>query len=138
MPKGNCYVFDANTIVSAVLLPQSVPRQALDKALNTGKILMSPQTAAELENVLSRPKLDRYISETKRLSFMVALVHSAEIVIPTLTVAACRDPKDDMYLDLAVSAQAACVVTGDSDLLDLGEFRGVPIITARKFLDGGF
>jgi uncharacterized protein len=41
-----------------------------------------------------------------------------------------RDPKDDMYLALAT-----CIVSGDSDLLELNPFRGIPIINARAFLD---
>jgi uncharacterized protein len=46
-----------------------------------------------------------------------------------------RDPKDDMYLALAVSGSATCIVSGDSDLLELNPFRGIPIINARAFLD---
>jgi predicted nucleic acid-binding protein len=67
------YVLDANTVVSAALLTASVPRQALEEALDRGTVLLSPQTVAELERVLSRPKLDRYVTESYRLSFMVAL-----------------------------------------------------------------
>lgn len=135
MPMLKRYILDANTIVSPLLLPSSVPRRALDKALAQGKVLLSPQTSAELEDVLGRPKLDRYVTESSRLSFMVAFVHAAEIVMPSETVAVCRDPKDNMYLELALSAGATCLVTGDVDLLVLGSFQGIPIVNARQFVD---
>ena len=138
MPTPRRYVLDANTIVSAVLLPASVPRQALDRASDRGTVLLSPQTVAELESTLRRPKLDRYVTESSRLSFLVALVHESEIVVPTDTVTVCRDPKDNIYLELAASGNAACIVTGDADLLDLSSFRGIPIVTARQFIESDF
>lgn len=138
MPMTRRYVLDANTVVSAALLTASVPRQALEKALDRGTVLLSPQTVAELERVLSRPKLDRYVTESYRLSFMVALVHEAEMVTPSETVTACRDSKDNIYLELAVSGKATCVNTGDADLLDLASFRGIPIVTARRFVESDF
>ncbi|HUT60902.1 MAG TPA: putative toxin-antitoxin system toxin component, PIN family [Phycisphaerae bacterium] len=46
---------------------------------------------------------------------------------------ACRDANDLAVLGTAVAAAADCLVTGDSDLLDLREFRGVPIISPRTF-----
>ena len=53
---------------------------------------------------------------------------------PTITIKACRDPKDDMFLSLAVSADADCIVTLDGDLLALHPFQNVPILTPASFL----
>ena len=60
--KDKLFVFDANIIISAVLIPQSKPDLAIRKAQDSGSILMSPEIWAELEQVLARPKFDRYIS----------------------------------------------------------------------------
>ena len=46
----------------------------------------------------------------------------------------CRDPKDNKYLELAVSGKAECIVTGDDDLLVLNPFRGIEILTVQEFL----
>ncbi len=51
------------------------------------------------------------------------------------TIRACRDPKDDKYLELAVAAKADCVITGDHDLLVLNPFRGIPILLAADFVN---
>jgi predicted nucleic acid-binding protein len=53
----------------------------------------------------------------------------------TESVHACRDPKDDRFLELAVSGHATCIVTGDDDLLSLHPFRGILLLSPRSFLD---
>jgi putative PIN family toxin of toxin-antitoxin system len=57
----------------------------------------------------------------------------AELVSIAERVAVCRDPADDKFLELAVNGRADVIVTGDDDLLALGSFRGVPIVTAAAF-----
>jgi hypothetical protein len=46
----------------------------------------------------------------------------------------CRDSKDDMYLECAVAATADYIISGDRDLLDLKEYGGVKIVSAREYL----
>jgi uncharacterized protein len=127
-------VLDTNVIVSAVLLAGSVPRQAFDKALDEGSILMSVPTILELVEVLHRDKLNKYLLEEERMRFLVALLKETELVEITETITVCRDSDDDKTLELAVSGNADRIVTGDKDLLVLSSFRGIPIITPDKFL----
>lgn len=47
----------------------------------------------------------------------------------------CRDPKDDMVLECAALAHADVIVSGDKDLLAVGEYEGIRIMTPRAFLD---
>lgn len=49
-------------------------------------------------------------------------------------VRACRDPKDDKFLSLAVSGGADLILTGDKDLLDLHPFRGIAIVSPQQYL----
>jgi putative PIN family toxin of toxin-antitoxin system len=127
-------VIDTGVVVSAVLLPRSIPRQAFDAALDHGRVLLSSATAAELDEVLRRPKFDRYTEEHKRLEFLAALIRQAETIEIDETVTGCRDPKDDKYLELAINGRASHLVSGDSDLLVLNPFRGVPILRPQAFL----
>ena len=135
MPSKPLYVFDANAIISAVLLPGSTPRRAFDKACARGRILLSEPIITELDDVLRRPRFEKYIREDERIHFLVALLREAHIARVTETVVDCRDPKDNKYLALAHDAQAACIVTGDKDLLVLNPYRGISILTPRQFLD---
>jgi putative PIN family toxin of toxin-antitoxin system len=84
--------------------------------------------------VLGREKFNRYVLQEEREHCLGALLREAIVVDTMEVVRACRDPKDDMYLELAVSGKATCIVSGDQDLLLLNPFRGIPIITPDEFL----
>ena len=68
-------------------------------------------------------------------SFLSDICRHALIVVPTEVVSVVRDPADDRLLECAIEATASWIVTGDKDLLDLGQFRHVRIASAREFLD---
>jgi putative PIN family toxin of toxin-antitoxin system len=112
-----------------------VPRQAFDAAVARGRNLISAATVFELEEVLRRPKFDKYASETHRLEFLAALVNEAEVVEVIDIINECRDPKDNKFLELAVSGRATHLVSGDGDLLCLHPFRGIAILTPQAFLE---
>lgn len=65
---------------------------------------------------------------------MAGLLRLATPINVTEQIDTCRDPKDNKLLELAVSGKAHCLVTGDSDLLALNPFRGIPILRAAEFL----
>lgn len=129
-------VIDTGVVVSAALLPRSVPRQAFDLAADRGRLLISSATVAELDDVLRRPKFDRYAGEEKRLELLAAVVREAEVIEVTETIAECRDPKDDKFLELAISGRASHIISGDADLLTLHPFRGIAILSPQEFLAG--
>jgi putative PIN family toxin of toxin-antitoxin system len=108
---------------------------ALDLALERGKILLSFSVLAELYDVLGRKQFRRYISEEEIRRFLAALTHEAEWVGINAQIVACRDPKDDKFLELAVSGQAEYIVTGDADLIALHPFRTIQILTPSAFLE---
>lgn len=129
------FVFDTNIIVSAALFKTSIPRQALNLARTTGKLLMSWPTMTELQDVLNREKLDKYITEEERMLFLEALARESMLIEVTETIVDCRDPKDNKFLELALSGNATCIASGDDDLLVLNPFRGIPILTSQEFLN---
>ena len=131
------FVFDTNTIVSALLFGNSVPRQAFDRALDRGTVLISDSLVMELSRVLGRERFDQYVSLEERNEFLVSLIRNSDLIEITESVQACRDPDDDRILELAVSGAAAYIVTGDSDLLVMNPFRGVEILTPARFRNGG-
>ena len=129
------FVFDTNAIISAVLLKRSVSRQAFDKAIDQGELLVSAETIDELNRVLGRPDFAKYVTADERLAFLTVLLREARLVEVAEAVRECRDPRDNKFLELAVSGKAVWIVTGDQDLLVLHPFRGIWIVTPRGFLD---
>ena len=128
------YVFDTNVIVSALLFHASPPGQAFAWALEDGMIVLSAALLGEVSEVLSRAKFDRYVERDERDRFLSAFLSEATLVDIHESVRACRDPKDDQVLELAVNGRAACIITGDADLLALDPFRGITILTPADFL----
>lgn len=127
-------VFDTSVIVSAVLLPRSIPRRAFDQAQDEGKVLISEETVDELNTVLRRDRFERYVTAIQRLEFLAELIEKAEWVHVTAVVFECRDPKDNKFLELAISGRATHLISGDKDLLVLHPFRGIQIVTPQVFL----
>ncbi|HXH08548.1 MAG TPA: putative toxin-antitoxin system toxin component, PIN family [Alphaproteobacteria bacterium] len=134
MSSSARYVFDTNTLVSAVFFEHSAPGQALRRALKQGEVLISPATLEELAEVLQREKFDRYVTAAEREEFLEAFVERATFVEPAEEIRICRDAKDDKFLELAVSGGAAYLISGDNDLRSLNPFRGIAIVTASEFL----
>lgn len=116
------------------VLPLSVPGQAVRKAIDIGQLLISDATLFELAAVLARPKFDPYVSIGDRQEF-IRLVGRVAERIPTYTIHACRDPKDNMILEVAVNGQVDVIVTGDQDLLKLHVIQAIPIVTPASYLE---
>ena len=127
-------VLDTNVVVSAMLFPASVPGQAFLYLARRGGLIISESSMSELIDVILRSDFDRYLGEEERVEFFSSLEQQAQLVEVTHSITACRDPKDDKFLELALSGRATHIITGDRDLLDLHPFRGIPILTPISFL----
>ncbi len=129
-------VVDTNVLVSRLLAPRSVPGAAVRRAVDHGVLLLSEATLAELAQVLARPKFDAYVSVADRQQFLRLLGRIA-VTVPILhRVQACRDPTDDKFLEVALNGDAAVLITGDTDLILMRSFHGVPILTPAAYLAG--
>ena len=126
---------DTNLIVSAMLTGGTSPQQALEYVISRGTILLSTDTFDELESVLLRSGFDKYVPIGTRLNLLARLENQGNWTTVTQTITACRDPKDNKFLELAVSGQASHIITGDGDLLALHPFDSIPIVTPRDFLE---
>jgi hypothetical protein len=127
-------VIDTNVFVSATILPRSVPRQAVDRALNDGIMLLSEATLGELTETLFRRRFDDYVSVKERELLLAQLASTAEFVQIIRRVHECRDPKDDKILEVALNGRADIIITGDSDLLALSPWRGIAILRPAQYL----
>jgi len=126
-------VIDTNVLISGILLPTSTPARAFDKAVAQGQVLVTTGTLAELVEKIASSKFDRYLSQRRRELFLRRFTAAAQVVSILHPIRACRDPKDDKFLE-AVNGRADAIITGDKDLLELHPFRGVAILRPAEYL----
>lgn len=129
-------VIDSNVWIAALISPTGTARQLVDAVLDQDiDVLMSEATFSELASRLDRPKFDRYREPAVWDQFLSALVELALWHEDTgIAVGASRDADDDKFLALAVMGQADAIISGDSDLLELGSHEGIPILAPGQFL----
>ena len=128
-------VVDTNVLVSFLISHESVPGRAVTKIIENHMPLISAETLRELLGVLARPRLQRYVQASRVVRSVGRFTRVAETVLVTSRIDVCRDADDNRMLELAIDGQAHLLVTGDDDLLALGNFRGIEIMTPRRFLD---
>ena len=134
MTNSTLFVFDTNTLVSALLFASSTPSLAFQKAQKSGFFVCSDETFAELSEVLMRPKFDRYLSQESRHLFLKAYERSALWTTIVQRVTDCRDSKDNKFLEVAINTQATWLISGDADLLVLHPYHDVQILTPATWL----
>ena len=130
-------VVDTNTVLSG-LLWRGPPRRLIEWARgNAVTLCTSLVLLAELAEVIGRPK---FVERIKAAGLSAAALvqdygRLAEIVDPApLLGPVSRDPDDDAVLATALAAHADLIVSGDSDLLDLGKFGDIRILTTAEAL----
>ncbi len=129
-------VLDTNIVVSG-LLWSNTPSQLIGAGL-AGRIdlFTSQVLLLELEDVLPRRKLVRRVAASGlsvgQLVARYALLSQSIAPVPIERVS--QDPDDDHVLACALAAQADLVVSGDSDLLKLGQYQGIPIVGPAEAL----
>jgi putative PIN family toxin of toxin-antitoxin system len=127
-------VVDTNVFISAALKDMSVPAAALRVAAQGHVLLKSRATETQLFAVCARPRLAALISPTA-VSWFKDVMVAAELVEISERVVECRDPTDDMFLELAWNGKADMIISGDEDLLTMTPFRQISILTPASFLN---
>jgi uncharacterized protein len=131
-------LLDANVLISAAIRPSGPPGQIVTVLLTQAfELILSPGIIEEVEIALALPKIRKYLREPEEAPRWLAdIVALADLVQDTGNITGvCRDPADDVVLAAAVEGRADKIVTGDDDLLVLGDFEGIAIVTPRGFLD---
>lgn len=125
-------VLDTNVIVSG-LGWSGAPAAILDAVSDDRLVLVtSAPLLAELRRVLEYPRLAKVIHHGgAQLADLVAA--SGVVVVPNRVLTVVHDDDDNRVLEAAIAGAADYIVSGDTDLLDLGSFQGIPIIAPGEF-----
>ena len=132
-------VADTNTLISGFLW-SGAPAQFLDAALDSRLTIFSSKSLLdEFEATLSAPKfLSRLNAKGLTASGLVTKFrNSCHEVTPSLVdlPSNLRDADDLAVLACAIAVPVDLIVSGDKDLLVLGQFRGIPIVDSRDALE---
>jgi len=131
-------VVDTNILVRAVIQPTgSVGPVLLRLRQGDYRLLFAQSLLEELVDVLNRPRIrDKYRLTNQDIEAGVGLILlRGEAVRPRERITACRDPKDDKFLEVAAAGAADVIVSGDEGLLVLHPFSGIPILQPAAFLE---
>jgi putative PIN family toxin of toxin-antitoxin system len=99
-------VFDTSSLVPACLNPNREPANIFRRAVLAHDVFCSAVTFNELASVLTREKFNAWRPLEHRLVWLGLFRESVIFIEPTTPVKECRDPKDDQFLALAISAKA--------------------------------
>ena len=125
-------VLDTNVLISAIMFGGK-SRDILEMGISGKiKITLSQDILKELAEVLVDKKFRAPISFVQQT--IHELTEIAELVIVTCKINAIKtDPDDNRILECAVSGKADCIVSGDSDLLNLKHFKKIKILSPNDF-----
>ncbi|HMN21095.1 MAG TPA: putative toxin-antitoxin system toxin component, PIN family [Ottowia sp.] len=123
-----------------MLCAASIPRRALELARRRDALVTCELALQELEAVLLLPKFERYASWATRrelLDMVRAHARACDVQAEHVEQAAgaCRDADDNLFLALALAAEAHPIVTGDADLLAPHTWPGIAFGTAAGYLE---
>ena len=129
-------VLDANVFVS-FLISHRPPISTILDLWAGGELVVcySSEILDELEAALKYPKIRELVSSSETESLIDAIKILGILVIPAKRIEICRDKKDNKYLEVSLESASKFLISGDKDLLALGEFEGIKIVSPRDFVD---
>jgi putative PIN family toxin of toxin-antitoxin system len=126
-------VFDTNIFISAFIIPGSLAEKAILKIIEGEDfLLISKDIIDEVLSVLSS-KFGRDREGLSRIA--VTLSELAELVKPARRIKLFKDEPDNRILECAIYGEADLLVTGDKEILQLREYKGVKIISLKGYLE---
>jgi putative PIN family toxin of toxin-antitoxin system len=130
-------LLDVNILVSAGSSSDGLPARVLEHASTIPhEVIASREMIKRVDSVLQRRYFALRMSDQRRLKYVARLGSTMTFLDPDPSVTGVADDaEDDQVLGTAVAGRADIIVTGDKGMLAIGNFVGIPIVTARTFLD---
>ncbi|MBI2337119.1 MAG: putative toxin-antitoxin system toxin component, PIN family [Deltaproteobacteria bacterium] len=134
-------VVDTGVLISAFAF-DGIPEKVVKFVFTRHNLFVSPQILLEYRSVPVLLHRRKKINKPQLQSLIVGIasfVKPAIIVKAKKSIMLCRDPKDDIYLELCYAAKVDYLITGDKDLLAISEDQlnkllpSLTIITPRNY-----
>jgi uncharacterized protein len=130
-------VIDTNILIRALIKPQgSVGTIIAALRSHRFELILSWPLLEELAAKIALPRIQGkyHLTDLDTYDYMAFLSIQGKLVEPREAVRVCRDAKDNMVLEAALTGKAQFIVTSDEDLLVLNPFGQIEIVTAGAFL----
>ena len=93
-------------------------------------------TSQEIIQESGKILFDKFEQPQEKIAEQIDVLSGySELVITKENINVSRDKKDNIILECAIACNADFIITGDLDLLCIGEFRGTKIVNPKQFLD---
>ncbi len=130
-------VIDTSVFIHYLIRPSAAIRTLVEDLWvnDVIRIVTAPELIAELEDVLGRPRMRRWIRPEEGRVLLDAILAKAEILrdlgpVPSYT----RDSKDDKFVACALAGGASHIITTDADLLAMTSLEETGILTPEAFV----
>ena len=136
--RKNYVVIDTNVFISAIIGQINFPRKIFDEIVLTNevKICLSKEVLEEYEEVAGRKKFAKFKGfEEKALELIEDIKRISIWFEPTEVIDVLTDKDDNMFIELAVEANANYIVSGNTNDFTFKEFRGISILTPKEFYE---
>jgi putative PIN family toxin of toxin-antitoxin system len=126
-------VIDTNVVISAAFWGGR-PQKIVDMVFkNDVEAIVSLGIIEEYRDVFS--EIIQKYSE-KQPNFSVdSIINASKLITPHTNIEICRDPDDNKFIECAVDGKCVYIVSGDDDLLAVGEYGGIKIMSVTQFFD---
>jgi len=130
-------VLDTNVLVSALISTGLPNKVVFDCVIGRNiPICLSQAILDEYENVLMRPKFAKFSNfRTNAKRLLPKLVRVAEFYEPVIKLDFIKDESDNRFLELAVSAKANFIITGNTNDFTFPEYEGIQIVSPKFFYE---
>lgn len=127
-------VIDTNVLISASYFggkPQQAIQTIKEQAID---FFTSKEIQNEYKEVFMRMNQKGFHPNKEAQNILNYTIRSSITIETIKSHIQCRDPKDNKFIDCALSANADFIITGDNDLLVLKQIESTKIVTVDEFL----
>ena len=127
-------VLDANIFISSFFWggnPRMIVKRIISKI---DELFVTKEILNEIEDVLGRPKF--HADKDSIYYFINSIEEIGNKIIPWKRITnGSRDEKDNKYIECGIAADVDYIISGDIHLLELKEYEGIKIVTAKNYLE---